>query len=285
MIRFVFGVLWLFPAAALAADQPPTPAKALEALKRDQMRIEEKFSTDYQKCKTEAEKNKLFEARQKNMQVCVRRALDLARQHPKDAAAFAALEWIVTGGLGYCPETWQALDLVRRNYLSDPRLGKICLYAQIYRTNYAGTEDFLRAVLKKNPDRNVQGVACFTLARVLKDYAAWADVFRKDPARVKLLEKYYPAELMRKVKTADSAKLRQEAERYYRQTLAKYGDVKSPGSGRLLGRRAEGALFEIQHLQVGQRAPEIEGEDIAGKRFKLSDYRGKVVLLDFWGNW
>lgn len=37
--------------------------------------------------------------------------------------------------------------------------------------------------------------------------------------------------------------------------------------------------------QVGDPAPEIEGEDIDGKRFKLSDYRGKVVLLDFWGNW
>ena len=35
----------------------------------------------------------------------------------------------------------------------------------------------------------------------------------------------------------------------------------------------------------GQPAPEIEGEDIDGKRFKLSDYRGKVVVLDFWGNW
>jgi cytochrome oxidase Cu insertion factor (SCO1/SenC/PrrC family) len=36
---------------------------------------------------------------------------------------------------------------------------------------------------------------------------------------------------------------------------------------------------------VGKRAPEITGEDIDGKKFKLSDYRGKVVLLDFWGNW
>jgi len=36
---------------------------------------------------------------------------------------------------------------------------------------------------------------------------------------------------------------------------------------------------------LGKEAPEIEGEDIDGKRFKLSDYRGKVVVLDFWGNW
>jgi cytochrome oxidase Cu insertion factor (SCO1/SenC/PrrC family) len=36
---------------------------------------------------------------------------------------------------------------------------------------------------------------------------------------------------------------------------------------------------------IGKPAPEIEGEDIDGNPFKLSDYRGKVVVLDFWGNW
>jgi hypothetical protein len=35
-------------------------------------------------------------------------------------------------------------------------------------------------------------------------------------------------------------------------------------------------------IAVGNTAQEIEGEDQDGKRFKLSDYRGKVVLLDFW---
>jgi cytochrome oxidase Cu insertion factor (SCO1/SenC/PrrC family) len=38
-------------------------------------------------------------------------------------------------------------------------------------------------------------------------------------------------------------------------------------------------------IDVGRVAREIEGEDIDGHRFRLSDYRGKVVLLDFWGNW
>jgi cytochrome oxidase Cu insertion factor (SCO1/SenC/PrrC family) len=38
-------------------------------------------------------------------------------------------------------------------------------------------------------------------------------------------------------------------------------------------------------LDVGKLAPEIEGEDIDGQKFKLSEYRGKVVLLDFWGHW
>ena len=36
---------------------------------------------------------------------------------------------------------------------------------------------------------------------------------------------------------------------------------------------------------VGQMAPDITGEDIDGVAFALSDYRGKVVMLDFWGDW
>ena len=51
------------------------------------------------------------------------------------------------------------------------------------------------------------------------------------------------------------------------------------------GEAADAELFEIRHLQPGKAAPDILGDDIDGQKFKLSDYRGKVVLLDFWGDW
>ena len=38
-------------------------------------------------------------------------------------------------------------------------------------------------------------------------------------------------------------------------------------------------------LAIGMEVPEIEAEDVDGVKFKLSDYRGKVVVLDFWGDW
>jgi cytochrome oxidase Cu insertion factor (SCO1/SenC/PrrC family) len=38
-------------------------------------------------------------------------------------------------------------------------------------------------------------------------------------------------------------------------------------------------------IQVGDTAPDIEGTDADGRAFRLSDYRGKVVLLDFWASW
>jgi thiol-disulfide isomerase/thioredoxin len=37
--------------------------------------------------------------------------------------------------------------------------------------------------------------------------------------------------------------------------------------------------------RVGTPAPEIDGEDFDGKRVKLSDYRGKVVVVVFWASW
>ena len=44
-------------------------------------------------------------------------------------------------------------------------------------------------------------------------------------------------------------------------------------------------MFEIRNLAIGKVAPDIAGEDVEGVRFKLSDYRGKVVVIDFWGDW
>ena len=37
--------------------------------------------------------------------------------------------------------------------------------------------------------------------------------------------------------------------------------------------------------QVGNQAPEIAGTDMDGKPIRLSDHRGKVVLVSFWGTW
>ena len=49
--------------------------------------------------------------------------------------------------------------------------------------------------------------------------------------------------------------------------------------GELKGMTATGSF------ETGRPAPEIDGDDMDDRRFKLSDYRGKVVLLDFWGDW
>jgi thiol-disulfide isomerase/thioredoxin len=38
-------------------------------------------------------------------------------------------------------------------------------------------------------------------------------------------------------------------------------------------------------LDVGQIAPELHGTDTNDQPIKLSDFRGKVVMVDFWATW
>jgi hypothetical protein len=128
-------------------------------------------------------------------------------------------------------------------------------------TEGKAADRFLRA-LEKDKRRAVQGVACLTLGQVLKIRAD--GLFEKD------------------AKTA--AKLRKESEELLARAAERYGDVKLPPErfGAVVGDKAKNELLDLRHLSTGLTAPEISGDDQDGKPLKLSDYKGKVILLDFW---
>jgi thiol-disulfide isomerase/thioredoxin len=75
-----------------------------------------------------------------------------------------------------------------------------------------------------------------------------------------------------------------ESVRRFEQVNEQFADVKG-GDPYTLSRLAEAALFEIRNLAVGKVAPEITGDDLEGAPLKMSDYRGKVVVLNFWASW
>ena len=52
----------------------------------------------------------------------------------------------------------------------------------------------------------------------------------------------------------------------------------------LLARTVLGPKFAADNLQIGSESPDIVGEDLAGESFYLSDFRQKVVVLEFWGD-
>lgn len=57
------------------------------------------------------------------------------------------------------------------------------------------------------------------------------------------------------------------------QTACDSGDVAVPKSD-----------FTANGLRQGYWAPDIEGSDLEGKPMKLSDFRGRVVVLEFWSS-
>lgn len=49
--------------------------------------------------------------------------------------------------------------------------------------------------------------------------------------------------------------------------------------------RVQAERFEAERLQIGMTAPNIVGTDLFGEALSLEQFRGKVVVLDFWGDW
>lgn len=44
-------------------------------------------------------------------------------------------------------------------------------------------------------------------------------------------------------------------------------------------------MYRETALMIGDRAPDIRSTTIDGKAINLSQFQGKLVLLDFWGSW
>ena len=88
-----------------------------------------------------------------------------------------------------------------------------------------------------------------------------------------------------KLRKADRGVIEHNAEEILVRVIADYGDVVyvngEVATKETLAAVANRELSEIRSLSVGKKAPEITGEDVDGKPMKLSEFRGKVVLLDF----
>jgi peroxiredoxin len=155
----------------------------------------------------------------------------------------------------------RAIALLIRDHAQDPRLGSACggLIG-----SHPANEKLLRAILEKNPDRRVRGLACIALARKLDLESDNVRRLKENPELVERARASYSDDFLEWFLSRDPESMKAEA--------------------RELSARAA-AEFEITPIEIGKPAPEIEGKDARGEPFRLSDYRGKVVLLTFSGNW
>jgi len=278
----VFGVLLLaFTPALMALDdakeKPKTPLGAYQELAKEYQKAMDELRKEFQEAKTDEAKQKLYEKYRQNITTSAGRFLELAQKDPKDAAAVEALVWLVENAPA-SPEAAKAVDLLIKDHLNNDKVK--ALGPRVTYLPTPAAEKLMRSLLDKADGAEAQAKACNTLAQLMKSKSDIVHMIKgADDELLKQVEVMYGKDFLKEIKTWDADKAAKEAEELFERIVTKYAEAKD------LAAKAKTELFELRNLAIGRTAPDIEGEDIDGKKFKLSDYRGKVVVLDFWGNW
>ena len=175
--------------------------------------------------------------------------LNFSKSHPKSNAARLALIWVAKRGSGRGASAKAIVELLK-NHWDDP------LVYQVFPgiTYHPDANDFYQSILSRSKHKTAQAHACYYLARALANSTDYAILDDKETKR--------------------TIQLLNRAQGEFKEILG-VRKVKAMAT----------CLYKMKYLQIGQVAPEIRGVDVNDKAHKLSDYRGKVVLLIFWGDW
>ena len=229
------------------AASDTSPAQEYQALRKEWLAAMVEYGKAQSEAKTDAEITAIRRDKFPKTLVLSGRFLALAKKHPQDPVALDALVWF-TGAGRETKEASEALAILARDHAASEKMSNVGSVPLVSPSPALG--ELLRAVLDKNPKREIQAKAC----RGLYDCSLVCDP--------------------------------QQADKYLTVLAEKFADVKdSHPFGSTMG---EFAKVEIEHNKtfgIGKLAPEIEGVDLQGTKFKLSDYRGMVVVIDFWGDW
>jgi thiol-disulfide isomerase/thioredoxin len=263
--------------ALRAADKPPPESEGFTALKKEYDDAQKKFAELEQQLGKEFEAAKTDEQRkevQKKYNELMSdvpgprfgaRFLAFAEKHPQDPAAVEALTLALqnSGGPRGSDGAWpKIMDLLHKHAQSPQMAGVVHLLGGL---PDPAAEKLLREILARNPDHAVQGRAAQALARTTEQEAQLAERLQANPELRGRVEKQLGKELVANL-TAHADAYKKEHEKLAREVKEKYSDV-------------------VPDLSVGKKAPEVVSQDVNGKKVKLSDLRGKVVVLDIWATW
>jgi peroxiredoxin len=274
------------------AHSPPSPASRPAAARLLAVRAavaaladaQVAFAKRYAEAGTDEARRALLDRESPDPKDCTARLRALVDLDPADAAAGEALLWIAASGAPHA-ERSRADRLLLEHHSSSPVLA--LAFQEWERAVSIEHAAILRRALLECPHREMRGRAAYSLARLLRRALeiATAVADRKLPRRqIEAYEQEYGETTLVWLGRQDRAQLDAELTKLLEQCVVDYGDLVLDDGGSL-AERAKGELYELRVLAVGNPAPEIAGRDANGTAFKLSDYRGKVVVLDFWFSW
>jgi thiol-disulfide isomerase/thioredoxin len=158
----------------------------------------------------------------------------------------------------------KAVALLRKEHVKATKMGKVVKKLKPGPENVPA-RTILREIAEGNADKATRAYAYRGLIKQSQTAAAFAARVKQEEGLKENMEKARGKEVVERV-LALAATSEKDVKAYQAQLE---GDLKGV----------------IPDLSVGKPAPEIEIEDIDGKKVKLSQLKGKVVVLDFWATW
>ncbi|HEX4414251.1 MAG TPA: TlpA disulfide reductase family protein [Lacipirellulaceae bacterium] len=222
------------------------------------------------------------------------RYLALAEAEPTDATALECCNWVLTesgdhtGDKVVLPAEQKVWNIIAANPAAADELPQLSLQAA--QSPSPVREQFLRNLLKKSTLTEQQAsYVNLALAELIARRINLSDELRKrhetgfGDGVDKHLESRFAPEYANYLTEIDRKAAKEEAKGLYHTVIDQYGSVPKVSPMRLSAAEfAKQSLYALEHLDIGDVAPAIVGEDISGHPLKLEDYRGRVVVLSFW---
>ncbi len=281
------GVLLIVGIISAARGEEPTYAMKLEAIQTRHKEAFDRYSKNFATPKTDAETKVLVEDYNGQVQQNAGDVLAVCRANTKNPANVEALGFVIKiarAGPSDCSK--QALEMLIRDHVQTPGIGRIVGWT-FFLYHLPVAEQLLREVSTKHPDRQERVWAASVLGSHLEYQAKMVRRFHDkldspeefEQPRRSLIEQFLHDK-------PDAEALERDAASVYEKNILEYGDLTEFDGGKRTITEADGGrLFALRRLGIGKPAPDIVGQDVDGKPLRLSDYRGKVVVLTFSGNW
>ena len=224
-----------------------TPAEQIKTIIADYTKASRSLMTEARKMPGNEGRDYYYANLPKLQKQCGADLNAVVAANADNPANFDAIMWITMNMAGSEAGT-KAMDTLFEKYIDNEKMVNLCTVLAQGRMPVKNADAKLEQLIEESPHKAVRASATMALAKNVKDET--------------------------------------RAEELYESLIANYGDLTSPMTrGKTFKEAADNALFQLKYLSIGKIAPDIEGEDLDGVAFKLSDYRGKVVVLDFWGDW
>lgn len=246
------------PSYAQEGEEPAAPSEArvaLDALQREFDESQEEYFRPFMEAKTPEEREKIsLDPAKDPVPLFVPRFAALAREHAGSDEAVEAWTWVFQMGARSprsATDVKEAVDTLLERYADHRALSESVRFVH-YAGDTEATQRLLGGLWERSTVPETRAAVGYGLARLALESGGGGGEERARELFSAVAKDYSDVVMFREL---------------------------------TYGAQIEADLYELENLTDGKTAPEITGEDLDGAEFSLSDYRGKVVLLDFWGDW